>query len=87
MGLKENVLIGKLIPAGTGMPCYRDVDVKKVNTAADEEFYKNFASVTMDDPLLEDDDDDLLADDDTLEYVDDILDDAETEDSEEDLAE
>ena len=85
MGLKENVLIGKLIPAGTGMPCYRDVDVKKVNTAADEEFYKNFASVTMDDPLLEDEDDDLLADDDTLEYVDDILDDAETEDSEEDL--
>ncbi len=25
LGLKENVIIGKLIPAGTGMPCYRDV--------------------------------------------------------------
>ena len=25
-GLKENVIIGKLIPAGTGMPQYRDVD-------------------------------------------------------------
>jgi len=87
MGLKENVLIGKLIPAGTGMPCYRDVDVKKVNTAADEEFYKNFASVSMEDPLLEDDDDDLLPDDDTLDYVDDILDDADEIDdtSEEDL--
>jgi hypothetical protein len=24
-GLKENVIIGKLIPAGTGMPRYRDV--------------------------------------------------------------
>ncbi|MDY4920876.1 MAG: DNA-directed RNA polymerase subunit beta' [Phascolarctobacterium sp.] len=28
LGLKENVIIGKLIPAGTGMPRYRDVNVK-----------------------------------------------------------
>ena len=28
MGLKENVIIGKLIPAGTGMPRYRDIKVK-----------------------------------------------------------
>jgi DNA-directed RNA polymerase subunit beta' len=27
MGLKENVLIGKLVPAGTGMDIFRDVDV------------------------------------------------------------
>ena len=27
LGLKENVIIGKLIPAGTGMSCYRDVEV------------------------------------------------------------
>ncbi|MBV8172773.1 MAG: DNA-directed RNA polymerase subunit beta', partial [Candidatus Eremiobacteraeota bacterium] len=27
LGLKENVIIGKLIPAGTGMPKYRQVDV------------------------------------------------------------
>ena len=27
IGLKENVLIGKLIPAGTGMNCYRDTEV------------------------------------------------------------
>ncbi len=27
IGLKENVLIGKLIPAGTGMSMYRDIDV------------------------------------------------------------
>jgi DNA-directed RNA polymerase subunit beta' len=26
-GLKENIIIGKLIPAGTGMSCYRDVAV------------------------------------------------------------
>ena len=28
MGLKENVIIGKLIPAGTGMTRYNDVDIK-----------------------------------------------------------
>jgi DNA-directed RNA polymerase subunit beta' len=28
LGLKENVIIGKLIPAGTGMPLYRNVAVK-----------------------------------------------------------
>lgn len=27
-GLKENVIIGKLIPAGTGMKCYTDVEVE-----------------------------------------------------------
>jgi len=25
LGLKENVIIGKLIPAGTGMPRYRSI--------------------------------------------------------------
>jgi len=29
LGLKENVIIGKLIPAGTGMDCYRNVEIKK----------------------------------------------------------
>ena len=29
LGLKENVIIGKLIPAGTGMSCYSDVGVVK----------------------------------------------------------
>ncbi len=32
VGLKENVIIGKLIPAGTGMQCYRNVDVVKEET-------------------------------------------------------
>jgi DNA-directed RNA polymerase subunit beta' len=27
VGLKENVIIGRLIPAGTGMPCYRNLEV------------------------------------------------------------
>ena len=38
LGLKENVIIGKLIPAGTGMPRYRDIrlNTDKVNTVADQ---------------------------------------------------
>lgn len=32
LGLKENVIIGKLIPAGTGLSRYRNISVvKKVN--------------------------------------------------------
>ena len=34
IGLKENVIIGKLIPAGTGLPVYKDI---KINTEEDEE--------------------------------------------------
>ena len=30
LGLKENVLIGKLIPAGTGMERYRSVEIEKI---------------------------------------------------------
>ncbi len=30
LGLKENVIIGKLIPAGTGMPCYEGIDVMHI---------------------------------------------------------
>ena len=35
LGLKENVIIGKLIPAGTGMDCYSHVKVVKNETAAE----------------------------------------------------
>ncbi|MCR5150101.1 MAG: DNA-directed RNA polymerase subunit beta' [Clostridiales bacterium] len=30
IGLKENVIIGKLLPSGTGMKCYGDVEIVKV---------------------------------------------------------
>ncbi|MEF2852494.1 MAG: hypothetical protein U0N86_08700, partial [Lachnospiraceae bacterium] len=46
IGLKENVIIGKLIPAGTGMKRYRNI---KINTEVEE--YDD------DDDLLLDDDD------------------------------
>ena len=28
MGLKENVIIGKLLPSGTGMKCYSEVELR-----------------------------------------------------------
>ena len=35
VGLKENVIIGKLIPAGTGLAAYRDVDVERTRPVED----------------------------------------------------
>ncbi len=32
MGLKENVIIGKLLPSGTGMKCYAEVELEKTNS-------------------------------------------------------
>ncbi len=37
IGLKENVIIGKLIPAGTGMNRYRDIDIIPSGDASDED--------------------------------------------------
>ncbi len=39
LGLKENVIIGKLIPAGTGMQRYRNIEIKKTveDTPKEEE--------------------------------------------------
>ncbi|MCX7781912.1 MAG: DNA-directed RNA polymerase subunit beta', partial [Negativicutes bacterium] len=34
LGLKENVIIGKLIPAGTGMSRYRNIRVRRLNDSA-----------------------------------------------------
>ncbi len=36
IGLKENVIIGKLIPAGTGLKIYRNIEVEKVADATQE---------------------------------------------------
>ncbi len=37
LGLKENVIIGKLVPAGTGMQVYRKAETKKVNTELEQQ--------------------------------------------------
>ncbi len=36
-GLKENVIIGKLIPAGTGMSCYKEIAVEATSDSEDQE--------------------------------------------------
>ncbi len=38
VGLKENVIIGKLIPAGTGLPVYRNVTVEATEEAKAERY-------------------------------------------------
>ncbi len=35
-GLKENVIIGKLIPAGTGMSCYKEITVEATDKDSDD---------------------------------------------------
>ena len=37
IGLKENVIIGKLLPSGTGMRCYSEVQVKPVPVSVSAE--------------------------------------------------
>ncbi len=37
IGLKENVIIGKLIPAGTGMQRYRNIDIKMVEDSDEDD--------------------------------------------------
>ena len=36
MGLKENVIIGKLIPAGTGMERYRSIRVERQDRVSED---------------------------------------------------
>jgi hypothetical protein len=58
LGLKENVIIGKLIPAGTGMSRYRNVDIVPEGQDVDEdgrprhEFEMPFATMTADEAAL-----------------------------------
>ena len=36
VGLKENVIIGKLIPAGSGLSVYRDFDIKEIRSSLED---------------------------------------------------
>ncbi|MBE6723890.1 MAG: DNA-directed RNA polymerase subunit beta' [Ruminococcaceae bacterium] len=77
LALKENVLIGRLIPAGTGMDCYRNIEVDRTVpvhlaildeeiTEADREGAKNTILDTEDEDYSDeeyDEFDDSLADD------------------------
>ncbi|WP_293698778.1 DNA-directed RNA polymerase subunit beta' [uncultured Agrococcus sp.] len=48
VGLKENVIIGKLIPAGTGLSRYRDVSVEATEEAKAERYPNRLFSDTWD---------------------------------------
>ena len=46
LGLKENVIIGKLIPAGTGMKRYKNIDV--IKNILNEDILSEFEGVDKD---------------------------------------
>jgi DNA-directed RNA polymerase subunit beta' len=48
LGLKENVIIGKLIPAGTGLPKYRNVTVEATEEARAERYPNRLFSLEPD---------------------------------------
>ena len=76
IGLKENVLIGKLIPAGTGMKTYRSVKI-------DSEYVREVPEYDEDSEY----DDDIIIDDEELidDADDEIVDDTFEEDAEEEV--
>ncbi|HHY81706.1 MAG TPA: DNA-directed RNA polymerase subunit beta', partial [Clostridiales bacterium] len=49
VGLKENVIIGKLIPAGTGMSRYRDIEIK-VEGQSDDALQEQEESIELELP-------------------------------------
>ena len=92
IGLKENVIIGKLIPAGTGMKRYRDVrldstmpepEVPEEETAEElqDEEIKDEEMITMDEEIQDDEEFDVEESD--ADEADDLADDVDdTEDNE-----
>ena len=52
IGLKENVIIGKLIPAGTGMKCYRNVVLNTDNMMNEDEKEEDDLSVKISEDAL-----------------------------------
>ncbi|MCI8327980.1 MAG: DNA-directed RNA polymerase subunit beta', partial [Lachnospiraceae bacterium] len=60
IGLKENVLIGKLLPVGTGMKRYRDIKLDSdLNEFADIDFEEEFGEFD-DEEIMELPDDDMV---------------------------
>ena len=63
MGLKENVIIGKLIPAGTGMTRYRDIDVQRTQPYNDPLLAElQMAAMASESKRAEEDDEDQETD-------------------------
>ena len=66
IGLKENVIIGKLIPAGTGMSRYRtvklDTDMNEINVSEEEDI-----ALSEDDEVVISEDDEITLSEETTE--------------------
>ena len=71
IGLKENVIIGKLIPAGTGMKRYRSVKLDTDDVVMDDELLfdddEEIILLDEDDIILEGEDEDEEGEDDELQ--------------------
>ena len=78
MGLKENVIIGKLIPAGTGLDVYRNIEVKSTVEKPEYQPFEPIVERDRDEDEDEDEDDADLGDDEI--NVDDYLGDTAGED-------
>ncbi len=52
LGLKENVIIGKLIPAGTGLDCYRDVEIDDKEAPAPTDETTAFAEAQVEEEAV-----------------------------------
>ena len=77
VGLKENVIIGKLIPAGTGLTVYKDIEITDENgnpleiEQSEPAPYTPYVPREDDRDEDEDDDDDLAEDEDEGDLLDD----------------
>jgi len=82
LALKENVIIGKLIPAGTGMDVYRNIEVE--HTVEPESPFLDLDLSDYTDPMAEDDED-LFDEEANLDDDADMADDTESAEDTEDL--
>jgi len=76
LALKENVLIGRLIPAGTGMDCYRNIGVERTSPMESPLFGMDLTEFDLEEAskTIRMDDEDEAADDQDIRD-DDIMDD------------
>ena len=74
--LKENVLIGRLIPAGTGMDCYRKIDVERTRPMESPLYNMELTDLEIEDAKAvirgteEEDDDETYAEEEVYEAED-----------------
>ena len=78
IGLKENVIIGKLIPSGTGMKRYRNV---KVDISGTDDYMFDQMSDYGEDELGEFDEDETALNDEAVDEPDELLEDEELDDT------